>query len=101
MGKIDFDGLFKEVLESNYANLKGAGNEIKKFLESKKANYEAMAADLFDGNITKEDVEKEMISDKQAIEVILLKYAVQNDLDNEEKAKKVALIIIKAIIAAI
>ena len=101
MGKIDFDGLFKEVLESNYANLKGAGNEIKKFLESKKANYEAMAADLFDGNITKEDIEKEMISDKQAIEVILLKYAVQNDLDNEEKAKKVALIIIKAIIAAI
>ncbi|WP_448789160.1 hypothetical protein [Bacteroides graminisolvens] len=101
MGKIDFDALVKEVLEINYTNFKEAGNEIKKFIESKKANYEAMAADLLDGNITKEDVEKEMISDKQAIEVILLKHAVKNDLDNEEKAKKVALMIVKIIIAAI
>lgn len=101
MGKIDFDALIKEVLDINYTNFKGAGNEIKEFIESKKANYEAMAADLLDGNITKEDVEKEMISDKQAIEVILLKYAVKNDLDNEEKAKKVALMIVKIIVAAI
>ena len=101
MGKIDFNTLVKEVLEINYTNFKEAGNEIKKFIESKKANYEAMAADLLDGNITKEDVEKEMISDKQAIEVILLKHAVKNDLDNEEKAKKVALMIVKIIIAAI
>lgn len=101
MGKIDFDALAKEVLEINYTNFKEAGNEIKKFIESKKANYEAMAADLLDGNITKEDIEKELISDKQAIEVILLKHAVKNDLDNEEKAKKVALMIVKIIIAAI